>query len=234
TSLDLSQSRIADFSPLRFMAALEKIILPDATYEYLFNDFHRAVDREDFDAALAELNQFIQGLDTVPAFKRLYSLLRNGVLYMQSMQRSPDQVPPGARSYSGRYYGFIPLMKTWDEARGYADAHGAVLATVRGPDHQDWLVQEFGIPSAGRTVWIGGTDEQVEGSWGWLSGDSWYFENWTGQEPNNGDGNENALAMAWNGWWFDYQQNGVELPMIVEWIGKPVAGENEPEPTPAP
>lgn len=224
SSLDLSQSRTADFSALRYMNTLEKIILPDATYQYLFNDFQRALDREDYAAARQELNTFLEGLENVPAFRKLHRLLMDGVGFVASMMEDPEEVPAGAKFYGGRYYGFLPVLRTWDEARGFAEQHGAVLTTVRGPDHQEWLVGEFGVPSAGRTVWIGGTDEQVEGSWGWLSGEPWYFENWTGQEPNNGDGNENAAAMAWNGWWFDYRQDGIQLPMIVEWIGLPVAG----------
>ena len=41
--------------------------------------------------------------------------------------------------------------------------------------------------------WMGGTDLHHEGSWVWMSGAPWGYENWNDGEPNQ-NGNEDCTA----------------------------------------
>jgi len=38
------------------------------------------------------------------------------------------------------------------------------------------------------TYFLGGTDENFEGSWSWVTGEEWDYTNWLAEEPNNTNG----------------------------------------------
>ena len=58
-------------------------------------------------------------------------------------------------------------------------------------------------------MFLGGTDENTEGQWEWISGESWTIDFWKDGEPNN-VGNEDYLV-AWSGHgtnsWIDTQNS---------------------------
>ena len=69
----------------------------------------------------------------------------------------------------------------------------------------------------GRTMWLGGTDRELEGRWKWVTGEPWVFENWTPPEPNNDGGVEHYLAMKSDSWWIDAHGESTRLPFVIEW-----------------
>ena len=67
---------------------------------------------------------------------------------------------------------------------------------------------------------LGGTDQAAEGTWVWVTGESWTYNNWNGGEPNDYGGGEDYLQLNWavTGGWNDHgapgnagQQNGYFL-----------------------
>ena len=64
-------------------------------------------------------------------------------------------------------------------------------------------------PDFNDTIFLGGTDQDIEGTWTWLDNKPWEYDNFQGDEPN-GDAEENCLEMVsydeddkTAGWWND-------------------------------
>ena len=64
-------------------------------------------------------------------------------------------------------------------------------------------------PDFNDTIFLGGTDQDLEGSWRWLNNKAWSFTNFPEGEPNGGT-EENCLEMVSYdederkaGWWND-------------------------------
>ena len=94
---------------------------------------------------------------------------------------------------NGHRYGLVNIQMTWHEAKEYADRLGGHLAIITSVEEQDWVCQKFPYIRC----WLGGTDENVEGEWKWVTGEKWDYTNWGPGEPNNlnSRGGENALEM---------------------------------------
>jgi hypothetical protein len=75
-------------------------------------------------------------------------------------------------------------------------------------------------------VWLGATDEKVEGKWVWVDGQVMTFTLWKPAEPSNDNGKENYLQTSPNGRWADSARDWntyKTLPIIgyiCEWTGK--------------
>jgi hypothetical protein len=179
--------------------------------------FHRALERDDLDGAEKEIREVTAGLSDVPAFAAFGRLYQDGIGHLRALRAAADQVPPAAKAFGDHHYALIILPLGWNDARIFCERYGAHLATVSSPEEQAWITEQFGLPSFGRTFWLGGTDEGNEGYWKWVSGERWQYENWTSPEPNNSDGVEHALAMKADGWWFDANGGALRLPLLMEW-----------------
>ena len=89
---------------------------------------------------------------------------------------------------------------TWAQARDDAVLRGGHLATVTSLDEHNQLVAQVGSPGSS---WLGGTDEAVEGTWKWITGEPWNYTRWSSGEPNNNGGEHylqyaNNANMLWN------------------------------------
>jgi hypothetical protein len=106
----------------------------------------------------------------------------------------------------GRYQ-LVAFTGTWAQASANATNRGGHLATIVSLDEWLDIVRVVGITNLdGRNIWIGGSDEQTEGTWKWVTGEPWSYARWASGEPNNGGGNEDYAmlrgdvgpAMQWN------------------------------------
>lgn len=148
---------------------------------------------------------------------------------------------------TGHYYEYISSPGiTWIDARNTAETYTyyglqGYLATLTSPEE----AQLAGEQAAG-TGWIGGSDEEVEGVWKWVTGPEagtvfWNggpngstpnYANWNNGEPNN-LGNEDyvhitAPNIGIEGSWNDLDMDGDPAPsdyhpqgFIVEYGGMP-------------
>ncbi len=129
---------------------------------------------------------------------------------------------------NGHYYKWVSGTTTWMNGKAGAETLGGYLATVTSSAEQAWLRQN--IVPAGQSACLGGTDETVEGTWAWITGEAWAYANWGGGEPNN-VGNEDYLAMTGTGPWNDVVgSSGGMSGYVVEWNENP----NIPPPPAAP
>ncbi|MEI7508144.1 MAG: T9SS type B sorting domain-containing protein [Flavobacterium sp.] len=176
----------------------------------------------------------LTGVSSQPTYADL-SLAIEDVAYSNS-----SSSPSGIRTFSisigqanylpsnGHYYQYIPnIGVTWSDAKNLAQAstyYGlqGYLATITAADE----AQLAGTQAAG-AGWIGGSDEQSEGTWKWMTGPEngtifWNgnftgytstFAFWNTGEPNNVGGIENyahitAPGVGIPGSWNDLSNTG--------------------------
>jgi len=75
---------------------------------------------------------------------------------------------------------------SWQEAKEDAVARGGHLATIGSEEES---AEMLSVIEPGN-YWLGATDQEEEGTWTWVTGEAFDFENWGSVEPN-GDGAEN-------------------------------------------
>lgn len=74
--------------------------------------------------------------------------------------------------------------RTWEDAKGRCDQWraGAHLATIESQAERTALEPLFDD-----TIWLGGEDDNMDGTWAWVTGAPFVFENWDTAQPNQGD-----------------------------------------------
>jgi hypothetical protein len=85
---------------------------------------------------------------------------------------------------------------------------GGYLVTITSAGENNFVFNTW--PSG----WIGLTDEVNEGTWRWVTGETYSYSNWNSGEPNNA-GNEDYVQFVSNGKWNDLPNN-VSLPYVLE------------------
>lgn len=90
---------------------------------------------------------------------------------------------------------------SWHAARDAAQAAGGHLVCFSSAQEDDLVRKLFG-QSLG-DYWIGLSDDEVEGEFGWVTGEAVSFANWLTGEPNNSDGDEDYVTGNFGGAWND-------------------------------
>jgi hypothetical protein len=85
---------------------------------------------------------------------------------------------------------------------------GGHLVTITTSGEQSFI---YGLWPSG---WIGLTDEVTEGTWRWVTGETYSYKNWNSGEPNNA-GNEDYVQFVSNGRWNDLNNNN-NLAYVLE------------------
>ncbi len=96
---------------------------------------------------------------------------------------------------------------TWQQAKADAEAKGGHLVTITSAEELA-KVSEIAPGSDSRNLWIGATDENNEGTWEWVTGEPWGFENWQPREPNNAGNEDYAHKAGGTDQWNDYNNRG--------------------------
>ncbi len=112
---------------------------------------------------------------------------------------------------TGNYYFLTQSTNNWHGAQLEAIAAGGNLVTINNQEEQEWLNGQFPFD-----YWIGLTDEEQEGNWQWVSGESITFTNWLPGQPDNW-GNEDYVH-TWHGGgrWNDNTSSGQYYRGVVE------------------
>ncbi|HBF5866225.1 TPA: DUF5011 domain-containing protein [Clostridioides difficile] len=107
---------------------------------------------------------------------------------------------------NGNYYQFVAAKRiSWKNAKleaekmEYRGLKGH-LVTITSKDELDIFNS-----LTTKTVWLGGTDEEKEGTWKWITGEPFEYTNWCPGEPNNFGGVEDYMYSIKNsnGFWND-------------------------------
>jgi len=112
------------------------------------------------------------------------------------------------QNYGGHSYYRSTGNAYWTTARTNCSNMGGHLVTITSSGEQSFI---FGLWPSG---WIGLTDEVTEGTWRWVTGETYSYTNWNNGEPNN-SGNEDYVQFVSNGKWNDLK-DGNNLAYVLE------------------
>jgi formylglycine-generating enzyme required for sulfatase activity/tetratricopeptide (TPR) repeat protein/photosystem II stability/assembly factor-like uncharacterized protein len=79
-------------------------------------------------------------------------------------------------------YQYVHEAKKWSDSRDYCAGQGGYLVSI-----QDDAENKYIYNLTKGYTWLGGTDEEKEGTWVWVSGEAWKYSNWQSGGPNNED-----------------------------------------------
>ena len=111
-------------------------------------------------------------------------------------------------NYNGHSYYRSTGSAVWTTARQNCVNMGGHLVTITTSGENSFI---FGLWPSG---WIGLTDEVTEGTWRWVTGETYSYSSWNGGEPNN-SGNEDYVQFVGGGKWNDLN-NSSSLPYVLE------------------
>ena len=111
-------------------------------------------------------------------------------------------------NYNGHSYYRSTGTANWTTAKSNCIAMGGYLVTVTTSGENSFL---FNLWPSG---WIGLTDEVTEGTWKWVTGETFSYTNWNSGEPNN-SGNEDYIQFVSGGRWNDLN-NSSSLAYVIE------------------
>jgi hypothetical protein len=111
-------------------------------------------------------------------------------------------------NYNGHSYYRSTGTANWTTAKSNCAAMGGHLVTVTSSGENNFL---FNLWPSG---WIGLTDEVTEGTWRWVTGETYSYSNWNSGEPNNA-GNEDYIQFVGSGKWNDLNNNN-SLDYVIE------------------
>jgi hypothetical protein len=131
-------------------------------------------------------------LNDVRLYDRALSATEVGQLYSSEsgdLDSDGDGLTDAYERGQGRYQ-VIQGNYTWDQAKADAEsrtnANGIKghLATITS--EQEWaMARQLSSSYPNKDIWIGGTDDNNEGKWRWITGEPWAFTAWRSGEPNN-------------------------------------------------
>ncbi|XP_041641764.1 C-type lectin domain family 4 member M-like isoform X1 [Cheilinus undulatus] len=111
----------------------------------------------------------------------------------------------GWRRFENSCYFTSVLKKSWAQARQHCQNMGADLAMIKSQDKMNFI---NGLYKSDKEVWIGLTDDGVEGQWRWVDGSPLGATFWGPGQPNSHNGKNQDCVEFWhrrtgNGQWND-------------------------------
>ncbi|MFX0149491.1 MAG: C-type lectin domain-containing protein [Candidatus Hodarchaeota archaeon] len=110
-------------------------------------------------------------------------------------------------------YTVVDQYMTWEEARSYSESQDGHLVTITSSEEQD-LVHSL-IQGHDLGAWIGLTDEGIEGTWEWVTGEELIYTNWV-DEGTGPNGTDYAMMHDGSGKWDGPFESEI-LPFVCEW-----------------
>ena len=108
--------------------------------------------------------------------------------------------------FRGHFYHVVNEPLTWHEAVAYCEQDGGNLVTINSAEEDQFV---YNLAPYG---WLGASDEAVEGTWVWVTGEPFSYTNWAPYEPNNLDGVEHYLSY----WGDEYPGQWNDMPTSVQ------------------
>ena len=115
-------------------------------------------------------------------------------------------------SFNGSHYYCSLAGLDWASAQAVCQSNGGNLAVINSEAENSFLTNVIPLSSA----WIGLNDIQSEGNFSWITGEPVTYTNWYVGQPNNYNGNQDAVELLEDGTWNDnYASLGLEYIMEI-------------------
>lgn len=110
---------------------------------------------------------------------------------------------PVVNPANGHAYQILDGMMTWAEAESWATSLGGHLVAINDAGEDAWL--RSNLPLSPGYYWLGGNDAAVEGTFTWVTGEPFAYQNFLPGEPDDdiafgGNGDYLALSVADMAW----------------------------------
>lgn len=139
---------------------------------------------------------------TAKKLKRVLACMLAVVMVLCAVPMSGDVftagaigIPSDAVEFNGHFYKAYEEKMTWDKAKAFCESVGGHLATITSQEENDFVYSLTTV----EYYHLGGTDEEKEGTWKWITGEDMSYTNWCPAaypggpcEPNNGGGTGRA------------------------------------------
>lgn len=106
----------------------------------------------------------------------------------------------GWKVFEGSCYSFSVEKMNWEDAKEVCEDQGAHLVIVNSDQEQGFLKNNI---NGSNTYWLGLTDEETEGSWMWINGDTVSVSYWLAWQDNADPDPKDCGSMVPNGTWVD-------------------------------
>ncbi|MGB0954277.1 MAG: lectin-like protein, partial [Planctomycetota bacterium] len=104
---------------------------------------------------------------------------------------------------------FLLGQSDFATAQAMAISLGGSLVSIESLQENNWVKNQFGnFGGTQRNLMIGLHDTVTEGSFEWISGEAFLYENWAVGEPNDGAGGEDYVHITSSGEWNDFDGSG--------------------------
>lgn len=131
-------------------------------------------------------------------------------------KKPPVGVPGDAQLFNGKWYRVYLERGSWKAARDKCVQHGGHLVVIPDEATQAYLR----TLAKGLLLWLGATDEKVEGLWVWVDGTEMKYTAWMRGQPSNTGGKERYLQMLWGAWNDAPESQKDVVGYICEWKDK--------------
>lgn len=123
--------------------------------------------------------------------KKSLSILFNFLFVTCTWQTAfAGEPPPPPVQYPGNGHSYqqFDIGLSWSEAKTHCEGLGGYLATLTSQEENDFVFENVGLKEV--NIWLGGTDAKTEGTWEWVTGETWSYKNWGPNQPDDGDSGE--------------------------------------------
>ena len=111
-------------------------------------------------------------------------------------EQKAEETDSSKKIFGNHTYSIITEKMTWEEAKAYCESLGGYLVTITSAEEQEFIasyIEEKGLTQY--RFWIGATDKDIEGTWKWITGEKFSYSNWGNNQPNNGGGGQDYMAL---------------------------------------
>lgn len=97
-----------------------------------------------------------------------------------------NKIPSDAKEFNGHKYYIYENSMTWQEAKEYCENLGGYLVTITSKEEQEFIQNYIAEKNySNKRFWIGTTDSAKEGTWTWVTGEKFSYNNWGKGEPDD-------------------------------------------------